>query len=872
MTSLSRLAAALSILALCAPLNAGGNRSGGVSGSARAGGPAPVVSPVSANTVPGLNVSLPAGISLPEISVAPGASVPALPGVVLPGSMQAPAQAPRAAASAPQSPQDASAPRVDGRAQSPDAAPEAARAPETAADSRDEQLALHRLADDGGPAADEGGSAPDAKAALDEKFDGAAKRHAPVRGSLAAAGRAFAARILFQSVGPLLPDDVSERVSKASGVPVPEPPSNRDAYGGPLKTEPMTFKQRVAYGAKWGMNLIGISSLLQLIASPLLKLWDWQLSLPSGILEGLGRVELLVNLGPAAIANGLVTRPISFLLFSVPVHSFVEELIYRGLQFGLLFIALASIRPAARWLSAKLANAEDLFGWRTTAQTVLKWAQGISSYAFPLAATWAGTKFAIAHFEAWGADPFSYLTRVVLAYGLAFVAYRSRSLLASGVAHTVFNLVPLALVAISVFLGSSALALLASFGLTIYSIVFLVRNWESESRLAKLVKSRRGALAFVAIVLALSTIIGMGGGRRSDDLVRATNDAQAWSVQQQLPAAPDQLRPPTLPQAPDATFSTPPITKEAAASAAVAKTLVDHSAELADLTAKVKPAIAKVVVRMPMGQAMGSGFIVRKEGLLITNAHVVEWAGVGGTVRIELADGTVAVAKVVAMNEDRDIAFVQLPEKEEGWPVVPIGDAAKVREGHMVLALGHPLGLPFSTSFGVVSGLGGRGSIYVQQLQTDAAVNHGNSGGPLVNMNGEVIAMNTAIAAPTEESGSIGIGFSITSDFLTAALAQFDATGNINSSYLGIIVDVSSPMKLPGVVQVEQVRPGSPAWRAGIRPGDAIVGVNGKAFTPAQGVEDLARAIAQANPGSELKLQVQRRGKSAELTAKLADR
>jgi serine protease Do len=138
-------------------------------------------------------------------------------------------------------------------------------------------------------------------------------------------------------------------------------------------------------------------------------------------------------------------------------------------------------------------------------------------------------------------------------------------------------------------------------------------------------------------------------------------------------------------------------------------------------------------------------------------------------------------------------------------------------------------------------------------------------------MNGEVVGMNTAIASPTPNSGSIGIGFSIVSEDIKAALAQFQAVGNINTAWLGVIVDQADPAAPDLGVVVEQVRPGSPAALAGLKSGDLLLGVDKHVFPKGHGLEALARAIAQHKPGEKLVVLVARQGDTAPFTATLGD-
>jgi len=281
-----------------------------------------------------------------------------------------------------------------------------------------------------------------------------------------------------------------------------------------------------------------------------------------------------------------------------------------------------------------------------------------------------------------------------------------------------------------------------------------------------------------------------------------------------------------------------------------------------DMIARVKPSVVKIVVQMDGGYAIGSGTIVTPDGRVVTNAHVVGPKQAGQMVMVELIGGQKIPAKILAVNHDRDQAYLQLPrivDKKTGktvaWPISRFAQTAP-REGDEVFAMGHPLGLPFTVTKGIVSGLGSRANMYVQYLQTDASITHGNSGGPLYNARGEIVGMNTM---GPENSGSIG--FSITAPSIVRGLIQYDAVGNINTAALGVITDLSNPDQPDQGVAVEFVRPGSAAAKAGLVPGDVIVGAAGEMIESQGGrksVHDLSAILAQAKPGDTIEIAVLR--------------
>lgn len=208
-------------------------------------------------------------------------------------------------------------------------------------------------------------------------------------------------------------------------------------------------------------------------------------------------------------------------------------------------------------------------------------------------------------------------------------------------------------------------------------------------------------------------------------------------------------------------------------------------AALAHLTAVSKPSVA--MIRTPKG--LGTGFVVDASGLLVTNAHVVLETGLNGKVAVVFAEGTVADGVVSAIgtmgtNADplsgRDLALVTIPPRAQGWPALPLGDAASLKEGNMVVMMGYPLGLPFTVTQGVVGGTehrdGGVKGFPVQFVQSDAAINPGNSGGPLLSMDGKVMGVNTLTLAPN--GGASGLGFSVGVDAVKRFVDEYRARGS----------------------------------------------------------------------------------------------
>lgn len=202
----------------------------------------------------------------------------------------------------------------------------------------------------------------------------------------------------------------------------------------------------------------------------------------------------------------------------------------------------------------------------------------------------------------------------------------------------------------------------------------------------------------------------------------------------------------------------------------------EFDASFPELVAKTKPSVVMVIVESQRGKGVGTGFIVDKRGYLVTNAHV---AGDFKEFKIKLSDHRIVKGVLVAVQHARDLALIRIESERADWPALALAEHDP-REGQMVATMGYPLGLPFSVALGVVSGLdrqmtpedtGDRLGIAVTYLQTDAAVNPGNSGGPLVDMDGRVVGINTMILSQVGEFN--GLGLAITSGDVKAFLEEF---------------------------------------------------------------------------------------------------
>lgn len=272
----------------------------------------------------------------------------------------------------------------------------------------------------------------------------------------------------------------------------------------------------------------------------------------------------------------------------------------------------------------------------------------------------------------------------------------------------------------------------------------------------------------------------------------------------------------------------------------------------------------------PRGE--GSGFIISADGYVMTNAHVLEGAQ---EVLVTLVDRREFKATVVGADERSDIAVLKIDGK--ALPVARIGDVGRLRVGEWVLAIGSPFGLESTVTAGIVSAKQRETGSDIALLQTDVAVNPGNSGGPLINTRGEVVGINSQILSPV--GSYIGISFAIPIDEAMRIAQQLRQSGRVVRGYLGIQpTDVprelaqeygltSGRSRTRGAF-VRQVIPGGPGERAGVQPGDVILSVNGRAM---EGAVDLRRTLGAIAPGTEVTLQLNRRGKPLELKASLAD-
>lgn len=269
----------------------------------------------------------------------------------------------------------------------------------------------------------------------------------------------------------------------------------------------------------------------------------------------------------------------------------------------------------------------------------------------------------------------------------------------------------------------------------------------------------------------------------------------------------------------------------------------------------------------PQGGASGSGFIISADGYIVTNHHVVEDAE---GITITLNDHREFEAELVGSDVSSDLAVLKIAA--EGLQPVRLGDSRDLKVGEWVLAIGSPFGLQYSVAAGIISYMGRSiptgGANYVSYIQTDVAINPGHSGGPLLNLEGEVVGINSQIF--TNSGGSIGLSFAIPVDVARNVIAQLRDTGTVQRGYLGVGYEDVSPslaeafnLPLPHGALVNRVVPGSPAAEAGIRTGDVVTSVDGQ---PVRTGPDLPYLVGLVLPGTEVNLGLVRSGEPLELS------
>lgn len=272
-------------------------------------------------------------------------------------------------------------------------------------------------------------------------------------------------------------------------------------------------------------------------------------------------------------------------------------------------------------------------------------------------------------------------------------------------------------------------------------------------------------------------------------------------------------------------------------------------------------------------QSLGSGFLISPDGYVVTNNHVISAGARGATVdsiTVILPDRKEYTAKLIGRDSASDLALLKI--EGTNLPFVKFGDSTKARVGDWVVAIGNPFGLGSTVTAGIISALHrvtGQGGAYDRFIQTDASINQGNSGGPMFDLMGNVIGINSQILSPT--GGNVGIGFAIPAEQAKPIIDTLMKGGPVKRGYLGVGIqpineDIASALGLPKNTGelISRVEPGQAAEKAGVKQGDVVVRVNGQAVTPDQ---TLSYLVANVAPGSRVTLDVLRDGKPLSLVA-----
>ena len=262
--------------------------------------------------------------------------------------------------------------------------------------------------------------------------------------------------------------------------------------------------------------------------------------------------------------------------------------------------------------------------------------------------------------------------------------------------------------------------------------------------------------------------------------------------------------------------------------------------------------------------SLGSGFVVAANGTIVTNNHVIDGAS---AIKVTLDDGRSFKAKLLGSDTKTDLAVLKIDAGSD-LPTVNWGDSSTLRAGDSILAMGNPFGIGTTVTAGIVSARGRdlHSGPYDDFIQIDAPINHGNSGGPLVDVSGKVVGINTAIYSPN--GGSVGVGFAIPSSEAQSVVDRLIHDGSIQHGYVGLTIGDASDNTAPAGTDaptgalVAKVTAGAPAAHAGVKPGDVVVGFGG---SPVQSPRDLTRLVADTRPGTATHIVLLRGGKQVDL-------
>jgi putative serine protease PepD len=298
------------------------------------------------------------------------------------------------------------------------------------------------------------------------------------------------------------------------------------------------------------------------------------------------------------------------------------------------------------------------------------------------------------------------------------------------------------------------------------------------------------------------------------------------------------------------------------------------SGSIADIAARSLPSVVTIKVEGTGASGTGSGFVIRKDGYILTNNHVVDAVVVSGKITVIFSDGKSAAAKIIGRDESYDLAVIRVDRND--LPPLALGASSTVVVGDPVIAVGAPLGLDSTVTSGIVSALNravtpGAASdstaSFINAIQTDAAINPGNSGGPLLDLAGRVIGVNSAIARVAgsadplgAQSGNIGVGFAIPSDQARKTAEQLIATGKATHPVIGVMIDTSYQGEGVKIAAAPRngsppITKGGPADKAGLKPGDVIISFDGRPIT---GPDEFVVAIRARSVGDQVLMTIRR--------------
>ena len=384
-------------------------------------------------------------------------------------------------------------------------------------------------------------------------------------------------------------------------------------------------------------------------------------------------------------------------------------------------------------------------------------------------------------------------------------------------------------------------------------------------------QTTRPTRASRSLILPLTLAAVLGGGVAAASVVAVGGGGDS------TPATVTVAAPATSSSTPVAAAATAPATAPAAAPAGT-KTV-----------AQIYRDSAPGVVRVTQAQGQGSGFVIDSEGHILTNAHVVDGSG---PVFVSFSNNDRVQATVVGKDDSTDTALLKVTESSDALRPLALGSSTSVNVGDPVLAIGNPFGLDRTITSGIVSAVARQiqapnGFPINNAIQTDAAINHGNSGGPLLNMQGQVIGINSQIADSGVDA-NVGVGFAIPIDMVKQIASDLEKNGHVTHAWLGVALSPIDPTLADQVklaankgAMVQTVEPGSPAAKAGLRPatdqtvldgetyaigGDIITAIDGR---PVTSITDLQSAIQGHRSGDVVKLTVARSGGPATLTVTL---